>query len=254
MNPEKAIVNLWLHSQGFFTIADVNAKNRVIDLIAIKQKKGVVVRHVEVACSVSSGAMTESYKDEILRKFNDDNVSSKVRERIKNYLGSEADYEKVLVTTHKIGLQGVKVVQFDDVFHTVVDKLDTQNYRDPVIRSLQLFKYVLLSNPKKAAAILASEGDNKVLTFAEKEKLAQELLADESIIRLLSKKSNEKVLLELLKRSTLRQPERLANALEEVLTKRTATRFLNVLLQQKEVKAAVKEEIQKDQSLQDFFK
>ena len=41
--------------------------------------------------------------------------------------------------------------------------------------------------------------------------------------------------------------------METILTKRTATRFLNVLLQQKEVKTAIEEEISKDQKLVKFL-
>ncbi|MBN2454312.1 hypothetical protein JXB11_02075 [Candidatus Woesearchaeota archaeon] len=255
MNPEKAIVNLWLHRQGFFTIADINAKNRVIDLLAVKQKKGEVsVRHVEVSCSVSSSTITESYKQELLRKFTDPNVVEKVKRSVKSYLGYELEYEKVLVTNSKIDLPNVNVIQFEDVFHEVVENLDTQNYRDPVVRTLQLFKYVLLSNPDKVSALIASGGEHKAMTSAAREKLTKDLLSQDNISKSFGKKSSEEVLVELLKKSTLRQPERLAKALEEVLTKRTATRFLNVLLQQKNIKTAVKEEIKKDQSLQDFFK
>jgi hypothetical protein len=260
MNPEKSIVNLWLQRQGFFTIADVNAKNRVIDLIAIKQKKGEVeVRHVEVSCSITLQAITkERDKAEILRKFDDPNVIKTVKDCIANYIGAEKPYQKMLVTTTKINLPNICVVPFEDVIHEFVADLDTQNYRDPIVRTLQLFKYTLLSNPEKTASLITSEGEHKSLTSSSREKLTRALLLENNIIKSLGKKSGEELVVEMLKHSTLKQPERLAKALEGILTKRTATRFLNVLMQQKDMKTAVKEElkkeIKKDASLQEYFK
>jgi hypothetical protein len=260
MNPEKNIVNLWLQKQGFFTIADINAQNRVIDLIAVKQKKGEIeVRHVEVACSITLQAITkERDKAEILRKFDDPNVVKTVKKSLENYIGAEKPYQKMLVTTAKISLPNIWVVPFEDIFHDVVATLDTQNYRDPIVRTLQLFKYTLLSNPEKISSLIASEGEHKSLTSSSREKLTRELLLQDNIMKNFGKKSSEELIVEMLKRSTLKQPERLAKALEGVLTKRTATRFLNVLMQQKNIKTAVKEElkkeIKKDASLQEFFK
>jgi hypothetical protein len=257
MNPEKSIVNLWLQRQGFFTIADINAKNRVIDLIAIKQKKSEVeVRHVEIACSITSQAINERDRAEILRKFEDINVINTIKDSIANYLGAEKPYQKMLVTTTKIELPGIAVVPFEDVFHDFVAALDTQNYRDPIVRTLQLFKYTLLSNPEKTASLITSEGEHKSLTSSSREKFTRELLLQDNVMKAFGKRSSEELIVKMLKHSTLKQPERLAKALEEVLTKRTATRFLNVLMQQKNMKTAVKEEIKKeikkDASLQEF--
>ena len=53
MSPEKDIVNLWLNRQGFFTVSDINANNRVADFVAIRQRGQVSVQHVELHCSVS---------------------------------------------------------------------------------------------------------------------------------------------------------------------------------------------------------
>ena len=89
MNPEKEIVNLWLNRQGFFTVSDINANNRVVDLIGIRQRNQPVVQHVELHCSVSSPStvVSEKEKADLLRKFNDSNVTAAVERTIKSYLG-----------------------------------------------------------------------------------------------------------------------------------------------------------------------
>ncbi len=255
MSPEKDIVNLWLNRQGFFTVSDINANNRVVDIIAIRQRNQPTVQHVELHCSVSSPAsvVSEKEKAELLRKFNDSNVIAAVVKTIKSYLGHDAEYEKVLVTTSQVSLPGITVLRFQEVVREVVSQLDRQNYRSPIIRALQLVKFVLMSNPATIASLITKDDSNKPLTYQNKEQLLKQLLQQDAAMKLFGKKGNEQLIIDILKNSTLRQPERLAAALETILTKRTATRFLNVLLQQKEVKTAIEEEISKDQKLAKFL-
>lgn len=255
MSPEKDIVNLWLNRQGFFTVSDINANNRVVDIIAIRQKNQPTVQHVELHCSVSSPAVVVSEKEkaDLLRKFNDANVAAAVERTIRSYLGHDAEYEKVLVTTAQVSLPGITVLRFQEVVREVVSQLDRQNYRSPIIRALQLVKFVLMANPATIASLVTKEDSNKPLTYHNKEQLLKQLLQQEVALKLFGKKGNEQLIINILKNSTLRQPERLAAALESILTKRTATKFLNVLLQQKEVKTAIEEEISKDQKLVKFL-
>lgn len=257
MSPEKDVVNLWLNRQGFFTVSDINANNRVVDIIAIRQKNQPVVQHVELHCSVSSTSpvVSDREKADLLRKFNDANVAAAVDRTIRSCLGRESEYEKVLVTTAHVNLPGITVVRFQEVIKDVVSQLDRQNYRSPIMRTLQLVKFVLMSNPATIAALMGRDDSdkNKPLSYQNKEQLLKQLLQQEAALKLFAKKENEQLIISLLKNSTLKQPERLAAALETVLTKRTATRFLNVLLQQKEVKTAIEEEISKDQKLARFL-
>ncbi len=255
MNPEKEIVNLWLNRQGFFTVSDINANNRVVDIIGIRQRNQPVVQHVELHCSVSSPStvVSEKEKADLLRKFNDSNVTAAVERTIKSYLGKEFEYEKVLVTTAQVSLPGITVISFQEVIREVVSQLDRQNYRSPIIRSLQLVKYVLISNPSMLASLFAKDDSNRPLTYHNKEQLLRQMLQQDVAMKLFGKKQNEQLIISILKNSTLKQPERLAAALETILTKRTATRFLNVLLQQKDVKSAIEEEISKDQKLVKFL-
>ncbi len=255
MSPEKDIVNLWLNRQGFLTISDINANNRVIDLVALKQGAEPVIRHVEIHCSVSSvtSILNDREKAELLKKFNDENVVSAVLRTIVSCLGREGRYEKFLVTTSNVSLPGVSVIRFQDVLKDVISQLDRQNYRSPIIRALQLVKFVLMGNPATITALVSREDSNKPLTQVNKERLLKELLLQDAALRLFSRKENEQLIVNILKSSTLKQPERLAAALESILTKRTATRFLNVLLQQNEVKTAIEEEISHDQKLARFL-
>ncbi|MBI2143784.1 hypothetical protein HYU17_01365 [Candidatus Woesearchaeota archaeon] len=257
MSPEKDIVNLWLNRQGFFTVSDINANNRVVDIIAIRQKAQPTVQHVELHCSVSSpsAVVSEKEKADLLRKFNDSNVVDAVKRTISSYLGGESDYDKVLVTTAQVSLPGITVVRFQEVLREVVAQLDRQNYRSPITRALQLVKFVLMANPLAISSLVSKDhtDKNKPLSHHSKEQLLRQLLQQDAALRLFAKKESEQLIVSILKSSTLKQPERLAAALESILTKRTATRFLNVLLQQKEVKTAIEEEISKDQKLVKFL-
>lgn len=257
MNPEKEIVNLWLNRQGFFTVSDINANNRVVDIIAIRQRGQPVVQHVELHCSVSSpsAVVSEKEKADLLRKFNDANVIAAVERTIRSYLGKDYEYEKVLVTTSHVSLPGITVVRFQEVLREVMAQLDRQNYRSPITRALQLVKFVVMANPSTIAALFGKDSSDrhKPLTYHNKEQLLKQLLQQDVALKLFGKKENEQLIVSILKSSSLRQPERLAAALETILTKRTATRFLNVLLQQKEVKTAIEEEISKDQKLVKFL-
>lgn len=257
MSPEKDIVNLWLNRQGFFTVSDINANNRVIDIVAIRQSQQgqPVVRHVELNCSVASSqaVVSEKEKADLLRKFNDTNVIAAVERTVRSCLGRESDYEKVLVTTAPVSLPGIAAVRFHEVIRDVVGQLDRQNYRSPIIRALQLVKFVLMASPSTITALVGKDDSNRPMTYQNKERLLKDLLGQEAAVKLFAKKENEQLIIGILKNSTLKQPERLAAALESILTKRTATRFLNVLLQQKDVKTAIEEEISKDQKLAKFL-
>ncbi|MBI3037406.1 hypothetical protein HYY73_06700 [Candidatus Woesearchaeota archaeon] len=255
MSPENDIVNLWLNRQGFFTVSDINANNRVVDIIAIRQKSQLSVQHVELHCSVSSAAavVSEKEKADLLRKFNDANVIATVERTIRSYLGRDCEYEKVLVSTSNVSLPEITVVRFQEVIKEVVSELDRQNYRSPIIRALQLVKFVLMANPETIAALVTKGDVHKPMSYHNKEQLLRQMLQQDVALKLFGKRENEQLIVSILKNSTLKQPERLAAALETILTKRTATRFLNVLLQQKEVKTAIEEEISKDQKLVKFL-
>jgi len=254
LNPEKAIVNLWLNKRGFFVVNDINAGNRVIDLLAIRQKGGIDIRHIELVCSVTPGVIAGQEKKDLMRKFDDANVVRKVKSKIRDHLGEDADYRKLLVTTAAVDLKGVEVLRFDDVLLDVVTGLDTQYYKNSVVRTMQLIKYLLIARPSSLSVLLGETDIHKPMSHAGRKKFLTDMLLQDFSKKIFRKPSTEKVLIELLRESSLKQPERLAEALNGILTKRTSSRFLNLLLRQKNVQTAIKEEVQKDQRLESFFR
>ncbi|MBU1205019.1 MAG: hypothetical protein KJ968_03735 [Nanoarchaeota archaeon] len=261
MNPEKEIVNLWLNKKGFFTINDINAgKNKVIDLIAIKLTNGKLerVEHIEVNCSISS-TLVDKDINEYIKKFEDKTVIKKVKQVIKDFVGTDFNYEKTLIlTSHKnINLKGINVLKFDDILYDVIDNIDKQNYRNTTVRIIQLIKYLLISNPNNLAELLKKETGNKVLNQGTREIFIRELLKQDDVKRILEKESNEKIIVDIVKESSLKRPERLAKALEQdILTNRTRNRFLKSLLVQEKIAKASKTILKpkKQKSLQYFFK
>ncbi len=201
MNPEKEIVNLWLNKKGFFTINDINAgKNKVIDLIAIKLTKGKLerVEHIEVNCSISSTLVEKDIR-EYIKKFEDKTVIKKVRQIIKEFVGTDFSYEKTLVLTSnkKIELKGINIKKFEDILYEVINDIDKQNYRNTTVRTIQLIKYLLIANPDNLAELLKKETGNKVLTQGTREIFLRKLLKQDDVKRILEKESNEKIIVDI---------------------------------------------------------
>ncbi len=258
MSPEREIVNLWLNRKGFLTITGINAGSRVIDFIAVKNRKSgnedPQVMHVEVSCSIAANILFEKDRNELDKMFYDSNVARAVENAISASLGKQCSYDNVLVTNFQnLNLQGVSIIKFDDILFDVVRDMDKQRYRSQTIRTIQLIKYLLISNPSRMSELLSKQSLYKPMTSSAKEALIKELLSQDVGKKIFSKPSNEQLLVDILRASSLRQPERLANALEEVLTKRTGSRLFNLLLQKKDIQTAIKEEIAKDQTLEHFF-
>jgi len=262
MNPEKEIVNWWLNKRGFFTINSVRvAKNKEIDILGLKIKDGKLekVVHVETYCSISS--VDNLSPKQYLEKFNNNLIVSKVKECIKKYINAERDYEKILVlgVTSRLEdfrkLKGIKIYLFEDLLTDVLIDIDKQNYRNEIIRSLQLIKFLALSNPKKLASIVEDESKNKTMKLNTREEFLSYLLKQEEVKRVLSKQSFEKDLTEILKHSSLTRPEKLANALiDTIMTTRTRNRFIKALLEHKDVKKIAKTKRKKERPLSYFFK
>jgi len=160
MNPEKRIVTQWLNTHGFFTVSDINAgRNRVIDSIAIRRSdKGDIVWHVEVAASISQATPTKQQVEELEKRFHEPVVEKTMQRKVRELLGKDLPYQNVLVTTARgVRLKEIEIVKFDEVLVDTVKKLDRQNYGDPVTRSLQLVKFLMLSNPKTLAKMLVTD-------------------------------------------------------------------------------------------------
>ena len=158
MDAEKDIIELWLNQQGFFTIKDINAGKNVIDLIGLKLKNYQIekVVHAEIACSVSADLPVKEY----IKKFKDKEVVKKVKSKINTFIGKDAEYEKILITTANIRskiIDDVHIINFSEVLTDVINKLDKQNYQNTVVRTLQLVKFIMLRRKRLVKRISKRE-------------------------------------------------------------------------------------------------
>ncbi|MBS1266590.1 MAG: hypothetical protein MAG795_00557 [Candidatus Woesearchaeota archaeon] len=219
MFPEKKIVNIWLNQNGFSVINNINAgKNRVIDTLAIKSsKQKPMVQHIEINCSVS---MQPKSKRAIAKQFNNNEIEKEIKKFLKKHLGYTPKYQKVLVTTSTQKIKGIKIISFQKILFEVTNKLDMQNYQDPVIRTLQLIRHVLFEDPETLASLV---WETKHPT---KRQFLKTLLGNKETQTIMQKKYFESILLQILKESTLSKPEKLAKQLYKTYKKPSRKKFL----------------------------
>jgi F0F1-type ATP synthase delta subunit len=132
----------------------------------------------------------------------------------------------------------------------MMENLDTQYYKNDIIRTLQLTKFLLLSEPAKMAKMLAN---NSFTSNSRKEFLSNILNNDEIIKEF--RKTNVDRLAAILKNSGLKAAE-MAEMLEHnVLNKKTRKLFLNSLMEQENIRKLAKpKKIRKlDMPLEKFF-
>jgi len=271
MNSEKEILVWWLNQHGYFTISSVNAgKNKEINVIAIKVNGGVKeIVHFEVMVSISQTLADDisGIAKIVSRKFDDKLVQKKVKSVIAEHVGDYSEYTKTIVlgvlakgngkeVKKKFLSKGINVLSFDDIMFDIVKNISGVNFNNPIIRTIQLFKYILLSNPNKLALL---SQNLEILNKPDQDKFMKTLLGLERAQSSLTKKITEEDLGRILRNSSLKQPERLARLIEDnVLSKRSRTRFVNELLKQDTMKEKIKEqvtEISKNQKgLNEYFK
>ncbi len=273
LTAEKEIVNYWLNKRGFFTIGNIKvARNKDLGIMALKfdKEKLKELLHIEVSCSISS-SITETTDlkktiDKIAQiKFLNPSVSKAVDSYVKQFqnirktkrilvLGALPKSRKnEIIDTFKS--KNITVVEFEEIVCEVIKELDTQYYKNDVIRTLQLVKHLLLTNPKKLADLLSEQGN--ILNVNTRGIFLTELLNQELIKKEFTK-ADENQIISILKYSSLKNPERLAQLLEnELLNRRTRKPFLNSLLEQEKMRKLYKETKPKEKvekPLMDFFR
>lgn len=230
MGPEKEITLRWLNSNGYFTYTNINTGGRTIDILAIKSDDSKVktIYHIEVYCPISAKPGPKEKRDIILR-FNDTLVTRKVESILKKQVG-ESKYENILVCSEGIeNLENIKVIKFEDVLFEVIKDLDTQNYRNDTLRTLQLVKHILLSNPTYAHMLLGLKSGRK------KEAIVKEMMSSEHGRNAFKKKSSESALLDLLRSSPLINSEKVLSALaDDILTSRSKSYLLRKIMPKQE--------------------
>lgn len=264
LSAEKEIVNYWYNKNGFFTINNIKAANRDVGILALKFKKEKLeyVQHIEVSCSISGNIIEKNLenfvKKTIDEKFNNKSVVNEVNNNLKNFSGVKKT-KKVLIlgmlpksrkkeVINSFKNKDVKVLEFQDVLSRVIGELDTQYYKNDIIRTLQLVKYLVLAKPTTLAGL------SNVLSSGSREDFLNAILEQEDIIKEF-RKTNEERLATILKHVSIKDPEKLAELLQEsILNRRTRKPFFDSLLKMQGIKKEVKEEIiKREMPLDNFF-
>jgi len=250
LSAEKQIVDYWLNSKGFFTITNLKAGNKDVGILALKFSEGSVkeVWHVEVNCSITS-SVSDADTKKLVANFTDNyfsnsSIVSAINRYIKLHIGSEYTYRKVLVIgsipksrkdeiVQGFTSEGIQAIEFKEVLTDVMQKLETQYYKNDTIRCLQLIKYLLLSEPEAVVTLLSNESD--MLTKYNVSKFVKTLMNQDKLRKSFAKSATDKELITMLKTSTLRQPEKLAKIASDVLGKKSAKKFLTSLLSQEKM-------------------
>jgi len=274
LTAEKEIVNYWLNKKGFFTISNIKvARNKDVGILALKFDKEKLneLLHIEVSCSISS-SITETIDikktvDKIAGiNFLNQSVSKAVDAHLQQFQNIKK-IKRILVLgalpksrkkeiIESFNAKGITVVEFEEIACEVIKELDMQYYKNDVIRTLQLVKHLLLTNPKKLADLLSEKG--KILNVNTRGIFLNELLNQE-LMRKEFTRADENQLISILKYSSLKSPEKLAALLEkEILNRKTRKPFMNFLLEQEKMKKLYKETTKSkensEKSLVEFFK
>lgn len=270
MSAEKEIVNYWYNKKGFFTINNIKASsNRDCGILALNFDKGKVneIFHIEVSCSITNNIaetsnLNRSISKIVDEKFEDENVKEIINNNIKQFSIQKPSVKKIIVLgavpkSRKIEIvkefsqKEVEVIEFENILYDVIEQLDTQYYRNDIIRTLQLTKFLLLSEPTKLAKLLLNDNFSSI---SRKEFLSS-ILDKKDIIKEF-KKTNVERLSAILKNSGLK-PTELAHMLEHnILNKRTRKIFFDSLTEQEKIRKVVNKIIKKknmEMELQKFF-
>ena len=260
MSAEKEMLNFWLNKKGFFTINNIKASNKDLGILALRLEDGMVkdIHHYEILCSITN-SIQDSFDKGMEEKFSNGNAQV-IFKKYAEHFGNIDKLKRYVVLSNlsmnkehiikKFNEKNIGIIEFEDVLADIIRDIDKQYYKNDVIRSLQLVKYLLMTNNKMADILVSN-----ILSPNERREFMKGLLDKEPIIREF-RKTNEERLAEILKYSTLK-PERLAELLENnVLNRKTRKPFLSSLLEQKKIKKLYKDEFmekRKEVLLDRFF-
>ena len=270
MSAEKEIVNYWYNKKGLFTINNIKtSNNRDCGILALKFDKDRVneVFHVEVSCSITNNISETTNLDKSIgrivdEKFGNKNVENAVSNHTKQFFIARQKIRRMLVLgavpksrkseiIRKFNEREVEVIEFENILYDVLEQLDTQYYKNDVIRTLQLTKFLLLSEPSKLAKLIA----NDAFTSTSRKEFLSNILDKDEIIKEF-RKTNVERLAAIMKNANLK-PDELAKMLEHnILNKRTRKSFLDSLNEQEKIRKVVGRIIKKNKSemeLQKFF-
>lgn len=239
MSAEKEIVNYWCNKKGFFTISNIKANNKDIGILAANPKTQEIL-HMQVSCSLTGtidskemGISAEKISEE---KFYNNSISEAVKKSA-DFMEKPA-IKRVLVLSSvpksrkagiikEFGIMDVQVMEFEDILYDLLENLDTQYYKNDVIRTLQLTKFLLLSEPAMMAKLLVNDS----FSSSSRKEFLSNILDSEEIVKEF-RKTNSQRLGAILKNSRLK-PNELAEMLENsILNKKTRKVFMSSLVEQ----------------------
>ncbi len=246
MSAEKEIVNYWYNKKGLFTINNIKTNNnKDAGILALKFDKDRVneIFHVEVSCSITNNISETTNLDKsigkiVYEKFEDKGIKETMSNKIKQFSVEKSKIKKTIILgampksrkseiIKKFNEKEVEVIEFENILYDVIEHLDTQYYRNDIIRTLQLTKFLLLGEPTKLAKLLV----NDTFSSTSRKEFLSSILDKDEIIKEF-KKTNMERLAAILKNSSLKAPE-LAEMLENnVLNKKTRKMFLSSLMEQ----------------------
>jgi hypothetical protein len=235
LSAEKEIVNYWYNRNGYFTVSNIKAGNKDAGIVALKPNGDAI--HAQTMCSItgidtkdllkSSGKICEE-------KFYDSSIQKEV-----NKLSPEGLHmKKVLVLSSipksKLGEikseflgSDVEIVEFESILFDVIEQMDTQYYKNDILRTLQFTKFLLLSNPERTARLLV----NDVFTPNSRKEFLSKMLDNEGIIKEFRKTNSER-LSAILRNSSLKADELAGVVGMEVLNSKTRKKFLDSMMKQ----------------------
>lgn len=270
MSAEKEIVNYWYNKKGLFTINNIKTLgNRDCGILALKFDKNEVdeVLHIEVSCSITNNISETTNLDKSIgkivgEKFDDNSIAETINFHIRQFSVPKQKIKRILIIgavpksrkseiISKFNEKDIEVIEFDNILYEVLEKLDTQYYRNDIIRTLQLVKFLVLSEPSKLAKMLV----NDAFTSNSRKEFLSNILNRDEIIREF-RKTNIERLAAILKNANLK-PDELARMLEhDILNKKTRKPFLNSLNEQEKIRKVVNRLIRKkkyETSLEKFL-
>ena len=249
MSAEKEVVNFWLNRRGYFTVNNLKSGNKDVGILALKFDKGTLanIMHVEVSCSIAGFNEQSNIIDRVINeKFNDENVVVAIKKYTKD-MGKDTETENVVVLnslpkgkdeiTNKLEKNRIIMFEFEDILSDVMKELKTEYFKNDVIRTMQITKFLLMQNPKKFVDVLYG-----TLSPSKRREFLTELLSRDEVIKEF-RKTNEERLALILKQSMIK-PEKLAEMLEkDVLNRRTRKPFIASLIQQEKIGRVYKKEL-----------
>ena len=268
MSAEKEIVNFWYNKKGIFTINNIKtSSNRDAGILALKFDKDRIneVFHIEVSCSITNNIgetkdLSKSIGKIVDEKFDDKKTVEAINNYIKQFSVEKNKIAKIMVLgsvpksrkaeiIKEFSQRSVQVIEFEDILYDVMEQLDTQYYKNDIIRTMQLTKFLLLSEPTKLAKMLANDNFS---SNSRKEFLSSILDKDEIVKEF--KRTNVERLGAILKSSGLK-PSELAHMVEhDILNKRTRKLFFDSLTEQEKIRKVVNKIIKKkEMELKEFF-